>query len=167
MRATEIAAFQIVARRIIRIGLGAVVSAAIALGAFGLGAPAQAADPPVFSASGVAIRGYDPVAYFTEAKPVRGKAEFAHSWNGTTWHFASAEHRDRFKAEPAKYAPQYGGYCAYAVSKGYVAPIDPTAWRIVDGKLYLNYNADIQKTWSSDVAGYIRRGDANWPKVLK
>ena len=146
---------------------GALLIALAMFAGVGFGAPARAAEPPVFSASGVAIRGYDPVAYFTDGKPVRGKAEFAHVWNGATWHFASAENRDRFKAEPAKYAPQYGGYCAYAVSKGYVAPIDPTAWRIVDGKLYLNYNADIQKTWASDIPGYIGRADANWPKVLK
>ena len=133
----------------------------------GIGAPARAAEPAVFSAGGAAIRGYDPVAYFTEGKPVRGKAEFSQIWNGAAWHFASAENRDRFKAEPAKYAPQYGGYCAYAVSKGYLAPVDPTAWRIVDGKLYLNYNADIQKTWLSDIPGYLSRADENWPKILK
>ena len=137
------------------------------LAGFGAAGPARSAEPTVFATGGLAIRGYDPVAYFVDGKPVRGNAEFAHAWNGAIWHFASAENRDRFKSEPAKYAPQYGGYCAYAVSKGYVAPIDPTAWRIVDGKLYLNYNADIQKVWSSDIPGYIGRANANWPKVLK
>ncbi|MGB7413736.1 MAG: YHS domain-containing (seleno)protein, partial [Thermosynechococcaceae cyanobacterium] len=93
--------------------------------------------PMTFAENGIAIRGYDPVAYFTESQPVQGKSEFAYDWKGATWHFASAEHRDLFSGEPAKYAPQYGGYCAWAVKEGTTAPIDPQAWKIVDGKLYL------------------------------
>lgn len=138
----------------------------VALGLSLAAASSWAADP-VFATGGIAIRGYDPVAYFTDGKPVPGKAEFSHTWNGATWQFASAEHRDMFKADPAKYAPQYGGYCAYGASQGYKAPIDPTAWRIVGGKLYLNYNAAIQKTWSADIDGFIRKADTNWSKLQK
>lgn len=119
----------------------------------------------IFADRGLAIRGYDVVAYFTQGRPTRGQAAFTHQWNGATWRFASASHRDQFAADPTKYAPQYGGFCAWAVSEGYEAPIDPTAWRIVDGKLYLNYNASIQRQWEADIPGRIARGDANWPTV--
>jgi YHS domain-containing protein len=119
----------------------------------------------IFIDRGLAIRGYDVVAYFTQGRPTRGQAAFTHQWNGATWRFASAAHRDLFAADPAKYAPQYGGFCAWAVSEGYEAPVDPTAWRIVDGKLYLNYNASIQRQWEADIPGRIVRGDANWPAV--
>lgn len=130
-------------------------------------APALATDPVNKSFfGGVAIDGYDPVAYFTDAKPVEGKKAFEHEWNGAVWRFASAEHRDRFAAEPEKYAPQYGGYCAWAVSQGYTAGIDPDAWTIRDDKLYLNYSLDIQKKWLADVEQRIEEGDANWPKLL-
>ena len=116
---------------------------------------------------GIAIKGYDPVAYFTEGEPVKGSAEFQHEWNSAIWHFSSAEHRDMFKAEPEKYAPQYGGYCAYAVSQGKTANIDPDAWKIVDGKLYLNLNKRIHRKWEKDIPGYIKKADKNWPGVLK
>ncbi|MEO8276875.1 MAG: YHS domain-containing (seleno)protein [Thermoanaerobaculia bacterium] len=115
---------------------------------------------------GVAIDGYDPVAYFTDSKPVEGAKEFSFDWNGATWRFASAAHRDLFAMEPAKYAPQYGGYCAWAVSQGYTAGIDPEAWKIADGRLFLNYSLDIQKKWAADMPGNIAKGDANWPKLL-
>ncbi|HSC72054.1 MAG TPA: YHS domain-containing (seleno)protein [Candidatus Methylomirabilis sp.] len=114
-----------------------------------------------------AIKGYDPVAYFTDGKPVEGKQEFTHEWKGAKWLFATVEHRDQFKAGPEKYAPQYGGYCAYAVAKGKTADIDPKAWKIVNGKLYLNYDQDIQKKWMQDIPGYIEKADKNWPGVLK
>lgn len=130
-------------------------------------AGAQAAGKPaVFSADGAAIRGTDAVAYFKEGQPVKGKAEFSHSWNGATWLFSSAANRDAFAADPEKYAPQYGGYCAYAVSYGSTAPIDPAAWSIVDGKLYLNFSKGIQEKWSQDVPSYIAKADKNWPGVL-
>lgn len=112
---------------------------------------------------GAAVRGHDVVAYFTDRKPVEGRREYSHDWNGTTWHFASAAHRDSFAAEPEKYAPQYGGFCAWAVSQGYTAPVDPDAWRIVDGKLYLNYSRSVQQQWAEDVPGNIFRADLNWP----
>ena len=115
--------------------------------------------------TGTAIEGYDPVAYFEEGKPVEGDSDHAHEWMGATWYFASAENRDLFAADPEKYAPQYGGYCAWAVSNGYTAKIDPQAWSVVDDKLYLNYSLDVQKQWSQDVPGNITKADANWPGI--
>lgn len=114
---------------------------------------------------GLAIKGYDPVAYFTDGRPVEGTSDFEHEWNGATWRFASAAHRDLFAADPGKYAPQYGGYCAWAVSQNKKAPIDPEAWRIVEGKLYLNYSLKVQKTWEVDIPGFIKLGDANWTRL--
>ncbi|MGF1551598.1 MAG: YHS domain-containing (seleno)protein [Paracoccaceae bacterium] len=132
-------------------------------------APAAAlAEEAVYqSFLGTAIDGTDPVAYFTEGRPVEGSSAFSHDWNGATWYFASAENRDRFVADPEAFAPQYGGYCAWAVSQGYTASTEPEAWRIVDGKLYLNYNLDVQKTWEQDVPGHIEAANANWPTVLE
>ena len=127
--------------------------------------PAPAAERVNAESDGVAIRGYDPVAYHTDGRPVRGRAEFAHAWNGATWHFASAANRDRFAADPARYAPAYGGFCAWAVAEGYTAPIDPEAWRIVDGRLHLNYDRSIQRRWERDVPGNIARADRNWPRL--
>jgi YHS domain-containing protein len=114
----------------------------------------------------VAIEGFDPVAYFTDGKPVEGKKEFQTTWNGATWRFASAEHRDLFVKDPTKYAPQYGGYCAWAVAQNDTAGIDPKAWTIVDGRLYLNYSLEIQKKWTADIPGNVKKGDANWPHLL-
>jgi YHS domain-containing protein len=129
--------------------------------------PGVAAAMPerIFAERGVAIRGYDPVAYVTEGRPVPGSAAFALAWGGATWHFASAAHRDAFAADPARYAPAYGGFCAWAVSEGYTAPIDPMAWRIEGGRLFLNYDRSVQRRWERDLAARIRRGDANWPAL--
>jgi len=123
-------------------------------------------EPSFYAERGVAIDGTDPVAYFTEGKPVAGDPALTHEWMGSTWRFASAENRDRFVANPAAYAPQYGGYCAWAVSRGYTASTVPEAWEIVEGKLYLNYSLRVKKHWSQDIPGNIARGDANWPDVL-
>ena len=117
------------------------------------------------NSDGIAIRGYDPVGYFTVGKPVEGKAEFATEWKGATWRFASAENLATFKANPGKYAPKYGGYCAYAVSQGYTASTEPDAWKIVDGKLYLNYNKSVQKRWEKNIPGYIADANTNWPGI--
>jgi len=114
---------------------------------------------------GVAIESTDPVAYFTEGRPVEGSSAYEHEWMGATWRFASAENRDRFAAEPESYAPQYGGYCAWAVAQGYTAKIDPEAWKIEGGKLYLNYSKSVQAQWAQDIPGNIAKGDANWPKL--
>ena len=129
----------------------------------------HAGQDPVYTEflSSTAVDGYDPVSYFTDGKPVEGSDKFETKYKGATWRFTSAEHRDAFIANPGKYAPQYGGYCAWAVSQGYTAKGDPQHWRIVDGKLYLNYNADVQKKWAADIPGHIKEADGNWPKVLK
>lgn len=127
---------------------------------------ALAQKPAVYADAAGAIRGYDPVAYFAEGRPVKGLREFSHQWQGATWRFASAQNRERFAADPQKYAPQYGGYCAYGVANNYAVSIDPAAWRIVDGKLYLNYSKGVQADWNRDVPGYIRKADANWPGAL-
>lgn len=116
----------------------------------------------VFSTKDGAIRGYDPVAYFVEGKPVKGSPQYTHNWMGAQWRFASAANRDAFSADPGKYAPQYGGYCAWAVSQGYTAEVDPDAWAVEGGKLYLNYSKGVQATWAKDVPGNILKGDRNW-----
>ena len=127
----------------------------------------RAATPPVYmDRNGTAIDGSDAVAYFTEGKPVRGDAAFTHDWNGATWRFASAANRDAFAADPQAWAPQYGGYCAWAVSEGYTASTVPEAWKIVDGRLFLNYSRRFQRKWERDQDARIRAGDANWPSVL-
>lgn len=116
--------------------------------------------------SSVAVGGYDPVAYFTEGKPVKGEKKFEITHEGVKWHFVSAAHRDKFVADPQRYAPQYGGYCAWLVAEGNTAAGDPQFWKIVDGKLYLNNNAQVQATWQTDIPGFIRKADKNWPAVL-
>jgi YHS domain-containing protein len=122
---------------------------------------------PIYQHDGLAIKGYDPVAYFQQSAPVKGSTQFSYQWQGTKWLFASAENRDRFQAQPERYAPQYGGYCAYAVSKGRTASIDPGAWTIVDGRLYLNYSKGVRNRWGQDVPGNIAKGDKNWPDLHK
>jgi YHS domain-containing protein len=111
--------------------------------------------------------GYDVVAYFREGKPVAGASRFSHEWQGATWRFASAANRDAFAAEPEKFAPAYGGHCAWAAAQGYKAKGDPQHWRIVDGRLFLNYNADVQGKWEKDIPGFIKAGDAGWPEVVR
>lgn len=115
---------------------------------------------------GTAIEGADAVAYFTQGKPVEGSSDFTHEWQSATWRFASAEHRDAFAANPEQYAPQYGGYCAYAVANGYTAGIEPEAWTISGGKLYLNFNLAVREDWLANKDAYIKQGDENWPGVL-
>lgn len=115
----------------------------------------------------VAIKGYDPVAYFIEAKPVKGSKKFRTEWKGAHWHFSSETNKKTFEANPEAYAPQYGGYCAWAVSQGYTAGIDPAVWDIIDGKLYLNYNKSVQADWSKGLPHLIDDADKNWPEILK
>jgi hypothetical protein len=118
---------------------------------------------PIFKfAEGLAIKGFDPVAYFIEGKAMEGQDEFAAEWAGARWRFASARHRQMFMAEPDKYAPQYGGYCSWAVGHGYTAKGDPEAWEIIDGKLYLNYNREVKTKWEQDAPALITKGDENW-----
>ena len=118
-----------------------------------------------FERDGVALRGYDAVAYFKDNKPVPGSAEHRAEYKGSTFHFASKANREAFEADPIRYAPQYGGFCAFGASGGYKAAIDPAAFSVVDGKLYLNYNRAVQKQWSGDVPGFIVKADKNWPAV--
>ncbi|PWS35541.1 YHS domain protein [Falsiroseomonas bella] len=127
---------------------------------------ARAAKPEINAEDGLALRGYDAVAYFTQARPVRGEARFEAEWGGARWRFADAANRDAFLADPARYAPQFGGYCAWAVAQGYTAPADPLQWRIVEGKLYVNYDAGVQRRWLRDIPGFITAADRNWPAVL-
>jgi YHS domain-containing protein len=126
---------------------------------------AEAQKSQVFVTDEGAIRGYDPVAYFTEGKPSKGKQEFTYVWNGASWHFTSAQNREVFKASPEKYAPQYGGYCAYGTADGHKAITEPDAWTVSNGKLYLNHNRNVQTRWRSNQEQYIRKADANWPTI--
>ncbi|MFN8831852.1 MAG: YHS domain-containing (seleno)protein [Labrys sp. (in: a-proteobacteria)] len=136
--------------------------------------PAMAAPPINDLAAGLlgartsfAILGYDPVAYFTLGKPVKGNEAFTHVWKGAKWLFVSAENRALFVADPERYAPQYGGYCAYGVARGYLVSIEPDKYAVIDGKLYLNYNADVQAKWSKDPARYITEANSRFPELLK
>jgi hypothetical protein len=128
---------------------------------------AFASTAPVYAEGGVAIDGTDPVAYFTQSKPIAGSPDITHDWNGAQWHFSTEANRTAFAADPAAFAPQYGGYCAYAVSEGYTASTTPKAWKIVDGKLNLNYSRRFQRRWEKDIPARIANADANWPKVLE
>jgi YHS domain-containing protein len=119
------------------------------------------------SKAGLAINGYDAVAYFTESKVVKGDAQFQHDWMGAKWLFVSAANRELFAKNPAKYAPQFGGYCAWAVSNNYVYDADPTIWKIVEGKLYLNYNRLARFQWERDIPGRIKLGEQHWPGLHK
>jgi YHS domain-containing protein len=120
-----------------------------------------------FERGGLAIDGYDPVAYFTDQKPVKGSAQFHSDFQGSTFQFMSAAHRDAFALNPVKFAPQYGGYCAYGMAKGYKATIDPAAFTVVGEKLYLNYSETIHSRWLSAIPGYVQKADTNWPEVQK
>lgn len=113
----------------------------------------------------VAIKGYDTVAYFTQGKPVPGKADFEHEWQNAKWRFSSAEHRELFASAPDKYAPRYGGFCAGGMALGWKAPIDPEAWVIVDGKLYLNYSKGGRDDFAADPAPQIAKADDNWERL--
>lgn len=126
-------------------------------------APAYAAKTNLLD--GVAIQGYDPVAYFTEDKPVEGLAKFTAEHEGAVYRFASQQHLDAFLDDPARYLPQYGGFCAFAVAKGALASIDPTAFTVVDDKLYLNYSKSVRKQWQTDIPGFVDRADTNWPAL--
>jgi YHS domain-containing protein len=119
-----------------------------------------------YEPSGVAVRGYDTVAYFTQGKPVEGKEAFATEWQGAEWRFASQEHLDLFNASPEKYAPQFGGYCAYGVAVGNLVKIEADLWDIVDGKLYLNYDEDLQAKWRKNIPGFIVQAQEKIDRLL-
>ena len=118
---------------------------------------AQESDP--------AIKMYDPVAYFKESKAVKGDESFTYRWHGMTWYFSTKEHRDIFAANPEKYAPQYDGYCAWAMSEGRKAITDPEVWKIVNGKLYLNCSRSAYEKWIRDIPGNVEKADANWERM--
>ncbi len=132
-------------------------------------APAASAEAPVYTSafSNTAVQGYDPVAYFKVGAPVKGSSEFTTEYNGAEWNFASQENLDAFVADPEAYAPQYGGYCAWAVAQGQTAKGDAQQWHIEDGKLYLNINGSIKKKWLADRATLIPQADENWPGVIE
>ncbi|MEL6530760.1 MAG: YHS domain-containing (seleno)protein [Pseudomonadota bacterium] len=131
-------------------------------------APVQA-DGGIFvgvEGSQVAVSGYDTVSYFQgNGVPVKGDARFMVKYNGAEWHFSSQSNADKFKANPEAFAPQYGGHCAWAMSRGSLAPGDPTLYKIHGGKLYLNFNQNVQKTWLGDVEGFIAKSDPAWTKI--
>jgi len=117
---------------------------------------------PTFADDAGAIRGYDPVAYHTEMMPVKGNPAFTFEYNDSVWYFSSEENLALFRSDPERYAPAYGGYCAYAMSKGYVVSTDPQAWTVEGEKLYLNYSLGVRETWLKDVPGYVNKADSNW-----
>ena len=117
--------------------------------------------------NGLAVKGYDAVEFFTGNAAVQGNLTFEYAWNGAKWVFSTAENLVRFKANPEAYAPQFGGYCSYAVSQGYTADGDPNQWKIVDGKLYLNYNQRVKDAWEKEQEKYIEDGKANWAEFQK
>jgi YHS domain-containing protein len=119
----------------------------------------------IFNTSDGAIHGYDPVAYFNDHKPVKGDKKYSLSWMTATWYFSSQKNLEMFKGNPQMYAPQYGGYCAYGLAKGHKATTDPQAWTIIDGKLYLNYDKDVQGSWNKKQTEYIKTADKLWPEL--
>jgi YHS domain-containing protein len=127
-------------------------------------APIASAEPVIYTGrfSTTALQGYDPVAYFETGAPAKGSKDFTTDYKGATFQFTSAQNRDAFLANPEAYAPQYGGYCAWAMAAGKYAKGDARYWRIVDGKLYLNYNSDIQGKWNADISGFVSKADTEW-----
>lgn len=119
------------------------------------------------TAENVAVKGYDTVAYFTAEKAIEGNPQYSFIWNGAKWYFSSAENMEKFKAAPEQYAPQFGGYCSFAVSKGYTADGDPQAWKVVDGKLYLNYSPKVKEMWEAEQEPRIKEGRKNWEEFKK
>ncbi len=142
-----------------------IISIFVLLGLTALGAGAM--EPPIYAENGIAINGYDPVAYIEKISANEGRDEYSYEWMGATWKFISQENLDKFIAKPEEYAPQYGGYCAYAVAKGYTATTEPDAFTIHEGKLYLNYSKRVERIWRRNMVNFIESGDKNWPGVLE
>jgi hypothetical protein len=136
----------------------AVAAILLLVASFGSGS-AAAAEPRL------AIKGYDPVAYFTESRPTQGKPDLSFDWQGARYHFASAANRDLFAANPGRYAPQYSGYCAFGIANKVKAEVDPTQWSIADGKLYLNYDSSVTEMMRKDFAGTVKQADENWARM--
>ena len=142
-------------------------SLSICLVALLLSAVTNAQNVKYYNTKGVAINGYDPVAYFLGKKAMAGTDSYSIDWSGSKWKFISQANLDSFKLAPEKYAPQYGGYCAYGCSENHLAPTDPNAWTIVNNKLYLNYNLDVKKSWVKDTTNLIKIADVNFPVLNK
>ena len=115
--------------------------------------------------NGVALHGYDPVTYLETQAPQKGAEQFSYNWKGATWRFVSADNRKKFAGNPGAFAPQFGGYCAKAVSENHTADVDPLAYKVVNGKLYLNYDAKVQKLWEQDIPGRIANAEKYWPNL--
>ncbi|MEM7404774.1 MAG: YHS domain-containing (seleno)protein [Pseudomonadota bacterium] len=141
-----------------------IAGAVLALASMGMALPAGAVTENSLK-DGVAVQGYDVVTYFKASKPTRGDAQYSAQYDGATYHFATAANRDAFKASPAKFAPAYGGYCAFGTAMGRKFPGDPMVWKVRDGKLYLNLNKNIQAKWNENIPGFIRGADNNWPRI--
>ncbi|MEO0883338.1 MAG: YHS domain-containing (seleno)protein [Pseudomonadota bacterium] len=140
------------------------------LAAVAFASPAALADKPETYTgrfSNLALQGYDTVAYFTAGEPIEGSSAYSTEYKGATWRFASQDNLDLFLADPEAYAPQYGGYCAWAIAQGKTAKGDARHWHITDGKLYLNFNRSINERWLDDRDNFIVSGDENWPTVLQ
>ncbi len=127
----------------------------------------QAADKSYFETSKGAIGGYDPVAYFTQGKAVKGNKKFKHTWKNNNWYFSSADHLQKFQQSPTDYAPQYGGFCAFAAANDKLVKVDPKAWTIVEGKLYLNYSKNVRKKWQKNTSEFITDANEYWPGLSK
>ena len=140
------------------------LAAAPVVAFFGL--PASAAEPETFQVGGLAIRGYDPVGYFTDGGPVLGSGNHTVMHNGATWQFASAANMAAFANDPEKYGARFGGYCAYAASKGGLASSVPEAWTVYEGRLYLNFSLGVRDIWQQDIPGNISKAEGNWPGIL-
>ena len=153
-------------RRFVIYSLGVV---AMATALFWFSSERDAVAGPVFTGAtpGVAINGYDTVAYFTQGKPVEGSVDHVENWSGVTWRFASEENRALFAANPQKYAPQYGGFCAYAVAQGSKAKTEPDAFTVFDNKLYLNFDQSIKTRWDGDRESFISKANGYWPQLSK
>lgn len=129
--------------------------------------PARAATAEVFAADGLAIGGTDPVAYFRQNAAVPGRPDYALMWHGATWVFASAETMEAFEMDPDAFAPQFGGYCAYALAQGSLAPSVPEAWTIYQDRLYLNFSLAVRQEWLADIPGYLALAAPLWPAILQ
>ena len=145
-----------------------VLASVVFFGAFSSFDIAHAAKAPIYTSwqNNIAVGGYDPVSFFSGV-PVEGDKVHSYEYMGATWRFSTQGNLELFKTNPEAFAPQYGGYCAWALAEGKLAKGSPKYWRVEDGKLYLNFNERIQRRWESDIEGFIIAGDENWPKILE
>ena len=150
---------------VLALGVAAILASSAMVGVIGNEAVAAPTYVGV-EGSNIAVSGYDTVSYFSgSGVPVKGNAKFAVKHDGAVYHFPNAENASRFAADPAAFAPQFGGHCAWAMARGYLAPADPEQYAVVDGKLYLNFNAEVKAKWDKDRSGFITSGHKNWKKV--